>query len=299
MPHRESLSFLSANRREPGRVALLGVPMDHTTSWRPGTRFGPDAIRAASRGLEEYSPVLDRDLDRLDLADLGDVALPPGDLPGALLAVREAAAEALTRHDFLFSLGGEHLVTLPLVAAVRQRWPDLVVLQWDAHADLRDQLAGNPLSHASVLRRVAEELGPGRVVQIGPRSLVREEEAFAAGHTRLFPVDRAWPAAAADLGAALLAARPYLGGVPVYLTIDIDVADPAYAPGTGSPEPGGVAPSDLLGGLYQLAEWGVRVVGGDLVEVSPPQDPGGITALLAAKLIREALLALAWEGSLS
>jgi agmatinase len=260
--------------------ALLGAPLDITTSFRSGTGQGPEAIRAASQVLEDYSLELDRDLNAQAFADLGDLPLVPGDLVGSLELIEQAVAHLVAAGGRPFLLGGEHLVTLPVVRALAAVYPDLAVLQFDAHADLRNHYLGWQLSHATVMRRVAGIVGPAAVWQFGIRSADREEAAYGRAHTHLYPGER--------LLAGCQAARQALANRPVYITIDIDVCDPGFAPGTGTPEPGGTSPGKLLRGLRALA--GLSVVGLDLVEVCPPYDPSGITAILAARLIRDCLL---------
>jgi agmatinase len=258
---------------DTGDVVLLGVPLDLTTSFRPGARFGPAAIRQASDVLEEWSLALGRGLEQVPFRDAGDVALPPGDLPGSLAAI-EAAARAVP--GTLVALGGEHLITWPLVRVAASRHADLHVIQLDAHADLRAEYLGLRHSHATVMRLCAERLGRERIHQFGIRSATAEEAAYAAdlhGFEVLEPLRRA---------------VDRLGDLPVYVTIDIDVADPAFAPGTGTPEPGGVDARELLAAVAALR--GLRVVAADVVEVAPAYDPGGITAALAAKVVRELIL---------
>lgn len=278
----------TASYQEAGPV-LLGLPLDATVSFRPGTRFGPARIRAVSEGLESYSPVLDRDLTELALHDAGSLALPWAQVEMALDRI-EAAVETLVEDGhWPFLLGGEHLVTLGVLRALARRYPDLVVVQLDAHADQRDVYMGEPLSHATVMRRAGELLGAGRIYQAGIRSGEREEMAWARTHGRLLPAD-----AAAAL-AALRQLPQELGDRPVYVTMDLDVVDPGMAPGVGTPEPGGWTGSELLAAVYALR--GLNVVGCDLVELSPPNDgPGEVAAFLAAKVVREALLAWAPQG---
>jgi agmatinase len=269
-------SFLAAG--SGGRMVLLGAPLDQTTSFRPGARFAPERIREVSDALEEYSPVLDRGLDEIDFEDLGDLVLPFGDLKESLERIEEAAADLARQGRVPLALGGEHLISLPILRGMKRYHPDLVFLQFDAHADLRDEYLGQADSHATVVRRIVELIGGERVYQFGIRSGTREEFAFGRANTRFFPggVD------------SLEAVLGELAGRPLYLSIDIDVVDPAFAPGTGTPEAGGIGSLELFAALYALKD--MRLVGMDIVEVCPPADPGDITSLLAAKLVREALL---------
>ncbi len=265
-------------RRERAGVILFGASLDLTSSYRAGTRFGPQQIRAAGEGLEDYSLTLDRDVRQLKVVDRGDLELPPGDLQGSLARIEKEAAGVLEKGMACVVLGGEHLITLPLVQAALARYPSLVVLQIDAHADLAECYGGERLTHATVIRRVAELLGPGRLVQLGIRSATAEEVAFAREQTHLFSGPPPDVAQVVEL----------LMGRPVYLTIDIDVVDPAFAPGVGNPEPGGWSSGELFQVLTRMAD--LDVVGMDLVEVCPPYDPAGITATLAAKVLRESLV---------
>ncbi|MBE3587764.1 MAG: agmatinase [Thermoanaerobacteraceae bacterium] len=266
-------------------LVLLGAPMDLTVSFRPGTRFGPAHIRQVSVGLEEYSPALERELSQCAFYDAGDLVLPPGGVKVSLSRVGSAVAGIVDDGKFPLLLGGEHLVTLPAVEAVARVHPDLVVVQLDAHADLRDEYLGERLSHATVMRRVAGVVGEGNLFQFGIRSGTREEFAYARACTHLFleeicaPLQKVWG---------------QLEGRPVYLTLDIDVLDPAYAPGTGAPEPGGCTPREVFQALYLLSR--LQVVGMDLVEVSPVYDPTERTSLLAARIVREAILCFANRG---
>ncbi len=256
-------------------VVILGLPLDTTTTFRPGTRFGPGAIREASIGLETYSPVLDAELRPGEVCDLGDVAMPFGNAAASLAAIRAVAERIWHDHKLVVGLGGEHLATLPLVEAAAAAVPGLEVVHFDAHTDLREDYMGERLSHASVMRRVTEIVGPERLWQFGVRSGTREEFRCAR---------HLWP----DLG-ALRDCLSALGDRPLYLSVDIDVADPAYAPGTGTPEPGGPTAGEVLDAVRHLAAR--RLVAMDVMEVAPGLDPSGRTAILAAKLVREAVLA--------
>ncbi|MDA8334787.1 MAG: agmatinase [Peptococcaceae bacterium] len=263
-------------------VVLLGAPMDWTTSFRAGARHAPPAVRLVSQGLEEYSPYLDRDLGQCLFHDAGDLALPPGDVPASLRNIADAAGRIIGDGKFPLLLGGEHLVTLPAVERAASRYPGLTVVHLDAHADLADDYMGLPLSHATVMRRVSELVGDGNVFQFGVRSCTRPEVEYARRHTRL---------AGPGLGALIPSLEenlPHLKDRPVYVTLDIDVVDPAFAPGTGTAEPGGCTSRDVLTAVHLLGS--LHLVGFDLVEVCPPYDQSQRTALLAAEIVREVVL---------
>lgn len=278
LPNLTTGAFLGAGPRQAARWAVFGAPLDATGSFRPGSRFGPAAIRLASPVLEEWSPVLQRGFGERPFCDLGDLDLAPGETDGALDAISELAAELDAAGIRPLMLGGEHLVTWAAVRALAPAHPGLRVLQFDAHADLREDYLGRAASHATVMRRVCEVIGPDRCHQLGIRSGSPEEWAYARRATRFAPsawaVPEGW--------------RADLRSSPLYVTVDIDFVDPAYAPGTGTPEPGGPTAADLLAAVDSLD--GLNVVGADLVEVSPAYDPTGATAALAAKVVRELLL---------
>ncbi len=272
--------FLGATAEyEAADIVTLGLPMDFTTSWRPGARGGPAKIREVSFSLEEYSPAQNMSLSSVKAADIGDVSLPLGNTEKSLDAIREVAGSIVGDGKIPFAFGGEHLVTLPCVSAVSEAHRGLTVIHLDAHADLRDEFAGQRLSHATVLRRVAEIIGVDNLYQIGIRSGAAEEFALAGrGPHRL----------EGPVPAAVRAALERVGDRPCYVTLDIDVVDPAFAPGTGTPEPGGCSSWDILDGARLLGQ--ANIVGFDLVEVAPPWDFADITSLLAAKIVREMLL---------
>lgn len=266
---------------DAARAVLFGVPFDSTTSYRPGARFGSAAIRHESFGIETYSPYLDRDLGDCAIHDAGDLELPFGAPDPALKMIETEAARILAAGRVPVLLGGEHLVTLGAVRAARARHPDLHILHFDAHADLRADYLGNPLSHACVMRRCHDLLGDGRIFQFGIRSGTKEEFAFqGAGHVR------AERFAAKTLPSIVLPPQ-----TPVYLTVDLDVLDPAEFPGTGTPEAGGLAFETLRGVLMDVFAR-FNVVAFDLVELAPALDASGRSTALACKLLRECLLAL-------
>lgn len=272
----------SKSNYEQAKLVLVGAPMDFTTSYRPGTRMGPQQIRSVSYGLEEYSVYLDKDLNQCQYYDAGDVVIPFGNVTAGLNNIGQTVKQILLDGKIPLLMGGEHLVSLPAILQVAERYPNLAVLHFDAHADLREHYLGETNSHATVIRRVADLIGGNNIYQFGIRSGTREEFQYARRHTNMY-VD--------ELLAPLAELIPKLQGRPVYITLDIDVVDPAYAPGTGTPEPGGCTAGEIIRAVHMLAP--LKVVGMDLVEVSPVLDPSERTAILAAKLIREAILQFA------
>ncbi|MFZ3101160.1 MAG: agmatinase [Desulfitobacteriaceae bacterium] len=273
-------SFMGAEATyEEAKVVLLGIPMDYTVSFRPGTRMGPMGIRNVSTGIEEYSVYQDKLLNDFAYCDLGDLALPFGNVSKSLEIIEKACQELLEDQKFPIFLGGEHLVSYPLIKPFWAKYPDLRVVHFDAHADLRLDYYGETNSHATVMRKIAELLGRKRVYQFGIRSGTREEFDFAREYTHLVIEDVLEP---------LKAALPELKGKPVYVSLDIDVVDPAFAPGTGTPEAGGCTSKEILKAIHVLRD--LNVVGFDLVEVSPAFDSSERTALLAAKIVREVIL---------
>lgn len=260
---------------------ILGAPLDLTVSRLPGSRRAPEAIREESRHLETYSIRAGRDLEEVSFMDIGDILLDGRDVAESLDVIRLVAQRFFDLGKRLFTFGGEHLATLPLVQAAVGRHPDLRVLHFDAHADLRDTYHGSRLTHATVMRRIAEGClrSPKNLYQFGIRSATGQEHAWGRRRTNLLD---------GRLPEAIEAVRASLQGYPVYVSIDIDVVDPAFAPGTGTPEPGGIGPRELFEALEILG--GLDIIGADIVEVSPLLDVNGITAGLAAKLCRESLL---------
>lgn len=279
------MNFIAADASfADASVVLFGAPYDSTTSFRPGTRFGPAALRSESFGIETYSPHQDRDLETdVRVHDAGDLELPFGAPERALAMIEAQAAAILDAGKVPFLLGGEHLVTLGAVRAAARKHPDLRILHFDAHADLREDYLGVTLSHACVLRRCHDLLGDGRIWQFGIRSGTRGEFAFMkAGRVTTEPF------ADATLPTVLDAIGP---DAPVYLTIDLDVLDPAEFPGTGTPEAGGFSFLRLLGDIRRICAR-LHVVALDNVELAPTLDPTGRSTALACKLLREELLAL-------
>ena len=267
---------------EEADIVLYGAPFDSTTSFRPGTRFAGQAVRNDSYGLETYSPYQDRDLEDCRIFDLGDLELAIGDSELVLSEIEKTAETILKDKKLPFMIGGEHLVTLGSVRAAAEKYPDLHIIHFDAHADLREDYLGVQYSHACVLRRCWELLGDDRIYQFGIRSGDREEFRWAReGHVKMhkFNLD------------GLAEVIEKLQGKPVYITLDLDVLDPSVFPGTGTPEAGGVTFVELMNAVIQTAQ-GVNVVGCDVNELSPVYDPSGVSTAVAGKIIREFLLAL-------
>lgn len=260
---------------EEADLVVFGAPFDGTVSYRPGSRFGPPAVRSESYGIETYSPYQNRDLGDIRAHDLGDIELPFGDTLKVLKCIEECTETILKDNKKPLMLGGEHLVTLPAFKAVLSAYPDLCLIHLDAHTDLRDDYLGIQLSHATVVRRIWEHVGDGRIWQYGIRSGERHEFQWAQEHTSLTP----FTLEGVEAAVACLKDRP------VYLTIDLDVLDPSVFPGTGTPEHGGVSFKELMAFLLKLR--GLNIVGADLVELAPHYDHSGISTAAACKLLRE------------
>jgi agmatinase len=256
----------------PARTILLGCPLDATSSFRGGTRFAPESIRKASYTLETYSPYLKRDLEDMPFYDAGDLEVRPGDLTYSLGLIEGAIEEFMGKGRKVLALGGEHLVTFPILKAVRNHFGDLEIVHFDAHCDLRDEYEGQKLSHATVMKRV-KELGGSRIYQVGIRSGTRRE----------FEELRA-----ADSPAAL-AAR-LRRNVPVYITFDMDVFDPSLVSGVTTPEPGGLTFKEVM--EYFSIFTGMDVIGADIVELAPDYDTTFVSSVTASKVAREVLMLL-------
>ncbi|MET1181515.1 MULTISPECIES: agmatinase [Bacillales] len=273
---------------EESEAVLYGMPMDWTVSFRPGSRFGPTRIREVSIGLEEYSPYLDRELEEVKFFDAGDIPLPFGNPQRSIDMIEKFVDSVLDAGKFPMGMGGEHLVTWPVIKAMFKKYPDMAIIHMDAHTDLREDYEGEPLSHASIIRKSAELIGPKNVYSFGIRSGLKEEFQWAKEngmHISKFEVLE-----------PLKEVLPQLAGRPVYVTIDIDVLDPAHAPGTGTVDCGGITSKELLASIHEIARSEINVVGCDLVEVAPIYDPSEQTANTASKLIREMILGWVQKG---
>ena len=272
--------YMGSSRDPAGcRVGLFGVPYDGTTSFRPGTRFGPAAIREVSSGLETYCPQLDVDLEDIPFADLGAVAIPFGAPEPVVAAVKQATEAVLALGLRPLMLGGEHSISSGAVAAVAERHPELTLVQLDAHADLRHEWLGAHHSHACAMRRCLEVLPSQQLLQIAIRSGTREEFTELRQSGRLVAIEH--------MAEAL---RP-LRGRPLYLTVDLDWFDPAVMAGTGTPEPGGFHWRHFAELVAELRHH--TLVAADVVELAPQLDPSGVSSVLAAKVVRSLLMLLA------
>jgi len=278
--------FIACHRSlDDARIVLYGIPFEGRVNLRKGADGGPRDLRLASDSIETYSPFLDRDMEDLPLADIGDCELPDGAPPREQLDAARDEIRAWWRPGLIpFMLGGDHTATVPVIEAIAPAFPELRILQLDAHPDLREQFLGERYNYASAMARVMDTVPPERVYQVGIRTGAREE--YARHRPRFFPAFAVHPLE------AVRSILPELRGHPLYVTIDVDVLDPAEAPGTGSPEPGGLRVPELIEVVRLLGD--CQVIGGDLVEVTHAWDPTGRTGIAASWVIREALLT--WWG---
>lgn len=268
------------NDYEESTVVIFGAPFDSTTSFRPGTRFASKVMRSESFGLETYSPYQDKDLEDLSIFDGGDLELSLGNTKRALKQIEDYTTEIVHDRKIPLMIGGEHLVTLGAFKAVVKQYPDVHVIQFDAHTDLRDHYLDETLSHATVIRRIWDLIGDNRIFQFGIRSGDRSEFSWGRDHvfTNKFNFH------------GLDSVVETLKDKPVYLTIDLDVLDPSIFPGTGTPEAGGVTFLELLQAIFTVS--GLNIVACDINELSPPYDQSGVSTAVACKILRELLLAI-------
>ena len=268
------------NSYEESKIVLFGAPFDSTTSFRPGTRFASKAMRSESFGIETYSPYQDGDLEDFAVFDSGDLELPFGNTQRVLDQIEEHTAEILKDGKIPCMIGGEHLVTLGAMRAVVKQYPDVHIIHFDAHADLREDYLEERFSHATVLHRVWDLVGDGKIFQFGIRSGDRSEFVWAKDHvfTNKFNFH------------GLKDIVNQLKGKPVYFTLDLDVLDPSVFPGTGTPEAGGVSFQELLEAIIQVSH--LNIVGFDVNELSPVYDQSGSSTAMACKVLRELLIAV-------
>jgi agmatinase len=275
-------TFLGCSSGETvsGHPAILGCPLDITSTYRAGTGAAPDAIRIASDSIETYSPFLDADLENHPFSDLGNLVFSDESLESSLADIERAVSEILHHNGRPLCLGGEHTITLPVARAINAVNPDAVIIHLDAHTDLRDSYEGSYINHATVMRRVQEIMGPSRLIQLGIRSGTAEEFSWMHEH-------RTWMQWGPGSEKTLL---HRVDGRPVYLTLDLDVMDPSCLPATGNPEAGGWFYHDMER-LYQALRR-MHLVGADVVELNPGLDSSEVGTITAAKIVRELLLIL-------
>ena len=276
---------------EVGRadVAVLGAPFDGATTFRAGARFGPAAIREASMLLRPYNEALDvAPFTEVQVADAGDAPASPIDVEAAHRAIEEAARAVVDTGGRVVGLGGDHSVSLPLIRAAAAAHGPLALLQLDAHTDTWDSYFGSRYTHGTVFRRALEEgiVDPAASVQIGLRGSLYSAGDLRENRELGFTTLLARELDGVGLAGALDLIRTRLGS-PVYLTVDIDVLDPAFAPGTGTPEAGGLSSREVLALLHGLGELRPQIAGADVVEVSPPYDPSGVTGVAGANIAYE------------
>ncbi|ERJ12333.1 Arginase-agmatinase-formimionoglutamate hydrolase protein [Haloplasma contractile SSD-17B] len=281
MMNKSTMTFIGCEEEfDDAKLVLFGAPFDGTTSFRPGTRFAPTVIRNESYGLETYSPYQDRDLEDSKVFDAGDLELTFGNPKRVLDTIEAFTRKIVEAKKLPVMIGGEHLLSYSPIKVLSETYEDLHIIQLDAHTDLRDDYAGEKLSHATVMKRAWEFVGDGRIYQFGIRSGLKEEFKWAETHTQLnkFTLE------------GLKEAVASLKGKPVYITIDLDVLDPSVFPGTGTPEPGGITFHDLQDAILMFRD--LNVVGADVVELSPHYDQTGKSTAVACKTLRELMLAI-------
>jgi agmatinase len=275
-------NFLSANVSfRESKIVLLGCPFDGSASFRPGARFGPSSIRKASWGIETFSPYFQKDLSQCSIHDMGDLELPHGEKKASLALIRKALRRILSEKKFPILIGGDHLITLPIVEEILRVYPHFYLIQIDAHTDLRENYLGETLSHSTVMRGVVDRLGEKRLFQIGIRSGTEDEFKLAKKMRSIISPNRE----------ALRSMLKRLRNQPVYITLDLDVIDPSLLPGVGTPEPGGFTFERFLSLLKELQS--LHVIGFDMVELTPDYDPNQISSITASVILREMVLAFA------
>jgi len=256
-------------------IIMLGLPFDGTTSYRPGSRFAPEQIRLASWGLEEYSPQFDKHLEDVNFHDIGDLEFPLGNTYKTLEVIEQNVEDIYKDGKKVFGIGGEHLVTLPIIKAVSRFHKDLAIVHFDAHTDLREEYMGEEMSHSAVIRHISKIIGSENIKQIGIRSGMKEEFDFMQKHGTLIHE---------------FSGLDSLKDKKIFVTVDLDVLDPSIMPGTGTPEAGGLDFNTLVDWFNYLKDF--DITGCDVVELAPDYDNSGVSTAVATKVIRELLMAM-------
>lgn len=265
----------STENFEESNIVMLGLPFDGTCSYRPGSRFAPERLRLASWGLEDYSPVYDKHLDDVRFYDAGELEFPLGNTQKTLELIEKNASIIFQDNKKYLGIGGEHLVTYPAVKACKEKYPNLAVIHFDAHTDLREDYLGEKYSHASVMRRIGECVGFENIRQIGIRSGLKEEFDLMKQYGMLVRNS-------SDLDT--------LRNKKIFLTIDVDVLDPSVMPGTGTPEPDGLMYRELAEWIKFLMDF--DIVGADIVELAPDYDKSEVSTATVSKIVRDVLMIL-------
>ena len=280
MPETQSLGpFLSKNwigsvdSYHNAEIVMIGLPFDGTCSYRPGSRFAPERLRIASWGLEDYSPVYDKHLDDVKFFDAGELEFPLGNTKKSMDLIEKNASIIFESGKKYLGIGGEHLVTYPAVKACKEKYGDIAIIHFDAHTDLREDYLGEKLSHASVMRRIGEVVGFENIKQIGIRSGLKEEFELMKKYNTLVKSSN-------DL--------KQIKNKKIFLTIDVDVLDPAYMPGTGTPEPDGLTYREFAEWIQFLRDF--DIVGADIVELAPDYDKSEVSTAVVTKIIRDVLM---------
>ena len=268
------------NEYDESNIVVFGAPFDGTTSFRPGTRFAPNIMRNESYGLETYSPYLDKDLEDVNVFDAGDLDFPFGNPQKVLDKIYDFSKDVVEDGKIPVMIGGEHLVSYSPIKAVYEKYPDLHIIHFDAHTDLREHYMGEKLSHAAVIKMAWDLLGDRKIYQFGIRSGEKTEFEWAKEHTKLTKFSCE----------GLKEAAKELKDKPVYITIDLDILDPSIFPGTGTIEPGGITFKEMMDAINDIKD--LNIVGADIVELSPHYDPSGTSTAVACKILRELVLAI-------
>lgn len=273
------LHFIGCDKTyEESKLVIIGAPFDGTVSFKPGTRFAPNQVRLDSDGIETYSPYQDKDIEDISVYDDGDTEVVFGNKIKTLDNIKNKVTNHLKNNKKVLTIGGEHLITLPIIQAYHEFYNDLVILHFDAHTDLREDYLGEELSHATVMKRVHDLLGDQKIFQFGIRSGLKEEFDFAKEHLYIEPFSCN----------TIKTVIEKIKDKPVYISLDLDVLDPSIMSGTGTQEAGGLSFKELHNALLDLKD--LNIIGADIVELSPHLDPSGTSTMVACKLIRELLL---------
>ena len=279
MNRQNLLRFLESSSDPGDQIWIVGVPYDGTSSYKPGARFAPDEVRRASDGIESYSPYTDRDLKDLSIYDYGNLEISFSSPEKVYNEIHTFYSKIIPEGKKICTIGGEHSITFPIVMALLNYYPNLKLIHLDAHADMREEYGGSKLSHASIIRRILDTMKPENYFGFGIRSGLKESFERLKNLKNFFPF---------SIENLYRIKELIDDNSPVYITLDLDILDPAFLPGTGAPEPKGISTHELHDAILNIR--GLNIVGFDVVELSPPCDPSGISSVTAAFFIRELLL---------